>query len=55
MRVMDLLFGKSAGEVEGAHDEMLNEAKLVAIAEENETHSFEIDPAQVRGCAFNMV
>ncbi|KAL0447919.1 UNVERIFIED_CONTAM: General transcription and DNA repair factor IIH helicase subunit XPB1 [Sesamum latifolium] len=39
--------GKSAGEVEGAHDELLNEAELAAAAEEKETHSFEIDPAQV--------
>ncbi|KAK4389262.1 General transcription and DNA repair factor IIH helicase subunit XPB1 [Sesamum angolense] len=39
--------GKSAGEIEGAHDELLNEAELAAAAEEKETHSFEIDPAQV--------
>ncbi|KAK4435380.1 General transcription and DNA repair factor IIH helicase subunit XPB1 [Sesamum alatum] len=39
--------GKSAGEIEGAHDELLNEAELAAVAEEKETHSFEIDPAQV--------
>ncbi|XP_011080928.1 DNA repair helicase XPB1 [Sesamum indicum] len=39
--------GKSAGEIEGAHDELLNEAELAAVAEEKETHSFEIDPSQV--------
>ncbi|KAI3453739.1 hypothetical protein Pfo_010402 [Paulownia fortunei] len=39
--------GKAAGEIEGAHDELLNEAELAAVAEEKETHSFEIDPAQV--------
>ncbi|KAK6137403.1 hypothetical protein DH2020_028875 [Rehmannia glutinosa] len=39
--------GKSAGEIEGQHDELLNEAELAAVAEEKETHSFEIDPAQV--------
>ncbi|KAK6130022.1 hypothetical protein DH2020_036244 [Rehmannia glutinosa] len=38
---------KSAGEIEGAHDELLNKAELAAAAEEKETHSFEIDPAQV--------
>ncbi|KAL0408171.1 UNVERIFIED_CONTAM: General transcription and DNA repair factor IIH helicase subunit XPB1 [Sesamum radiatum] len=36
-----------SGEIEGAHDELLNEAELAAAAEEKETHSFEIDPAQV--------
>ncbi|KAH6777555.1 DNA repair helicase XPB1-like protein [Perilla frutescens var. hirtella] len=39
--------GKSAGEIEGAHGELLNEAELAAAAEEKETHSFEIDPTQV--------
>ncbi|GFP91895.1 DNA repair helicase xpb1 [Phtheirospermum japonicum] len=39
--------GKSAGEIEGAHDELLDEADLAAAAEEKETHAFEIDPAQV--------
>ncbi|CAA3002379.1 DNA repair helicase XPB1 isoform X2 [Olea europaea var. sylvestris] len=39
--------GKSAGEIVGGHDELLNEAQLAAAAEEKETHSFEIDPAQV--------
>ncbi|KAL3833552.1 hypothetical protein ACJIZ3_008288 [Penstemon smallii] len=39
--------GKSAGEIEGVHDELLNEAELAGVAEEKETHSFEIDPAQV--------
>ncbi|KAI5655449.1 hypothetical protein M9H77_32636 [Catharanthus roseus] len=38
---------KSLGEIEGRHDELLNEAELAAAAEEKETHSFEIDPAQV--------
>ncbi|CDP12051.1 unnamed protein product [Coffea canephora] len=38
---------KSMGEIEGRHDELLNEAELAAAAEEKETHSFEIDPAQV--------
>ncbi|KAL6536400.1 General transcription and DNA repair factor IIH helicase subunit xpb1 [Orobanche gracilis] len=37
--------GKSAGEIEGAHDELLDEADLAAAAEEKETHSFEIKPA----------
>ncbi|CAI9756348.1 unnamed protein product [Fraxinus pennsylvanica] len=39
--------GKSAGEIGGGHDELLNEAELAAAAEEKEIHSFEIDPAQV--------
>lgn len=39
--------GKSAGEIEGTHGELLNEAELAAAAEEKETHSFEIDPSQV--------
>lgn len=38
---------KSLGEVEGGHDELLNEAELAAVAEEKETHSFEINPAMV--------
>ena len=38
---------KSKGEIEGRHDELLNEAQLAAVAEEKEAHSFEIDPAQV--------
>lgn len=42
--------GKSAGEIQGTHDELLNEAELAAAAEEKETHSFEIDPAQVSWC-----
>ncbi|XP_038679995.1 general transcription and DNA repair factor IIH helicase subunit XPB1-like isoform X4 [Tripterygium wilfordii] len=37
---------KAAGEI-GTSDELLNEAELAAAAEEKETHSFEIDPAQV--------
>ncbi|XP_075508554.1 general transcription and DNA repair factor IIH helicase/translocase subunit XPB1-like isoform X2 [Primulina tabacum] len=39
--------GKSTGEIEGGHNELLNEVELAAAAEEKETHSFEIDPAQV--------
>lgn len=39
--------GKSAGEIEGTHEELLNEAELAAAAEEKETHAFEIDPTQV--------
>ncbi|KAL7167584.1 hypothetical protein ACSBR2_038109 [Camellia fascicularis] len=38
---------KSVGEIENGHNELLNEAELAAVAEEKETHSFEIDPAQV--------
>ncbi|PWA94807.1 DNA repair helicase [Artemisia annua] len=38
---------KTVGEIEGTHDELLNEAELAAVAEEKEAHSFEIDPAQV--------
>ncbi|KAD3641317.1 hypothetical protein E3N88_30541 [Mikania micrantha] len=38
---------RSTGEIEGTHDELLNEAQLAAAAEEKEAHSFEIDPAQV--------
>lgn len=38
---------KAAGEVEGTHDELLNEAEVAAAAEEKEAHSFEIDPSQV--------
>ncbi|KAK9048472.1 hypothetical protein SSX86_032564, partial [Deinandra increscens subsp. villosa] len=38
---------RSTGEIEGTHDELLNEAQLAAVAEEKEAHSFEIDPAQV--------
>ncbi|XP_020270223.1 DNA repair helicase XPB1 isoform X2 [Asparagus officinalis] len=38
---------KTAGEIEGGHDELLNGVDLAAAAEEKETHSFEIDPAQV--------
>ncbi|KAL8200922.1 hypothetical protein R6Q57_012261 [Mikania cordata] len=38
---------RSIGEIEGTHDELLNEAQLAAAAEEKEAHSFEIDPAQV--------
>ncbi|XP_076891697.1 general transcription and DNA repair factor IIH helicase/translocase subunit XPB1 isoform X3 [Bidens hawaiensis] len=38
---------RSTGELEGTHDELLNEAQLAAVAEEKEAHSFEIDSAQV--------
>ncbi|XP_010934928.1 general transcription and DNA repair factor IIH helicase/translocase subunit XPB1 isoform X2 [Elaeis guineensis] len=38
---------KTAGEIEGGHEELLNGAELAAAAEEKETHSFEIDPSQV--------
>ncbi|XP_028767458.1 general transcription and DNA repair factor IIH helicase subunit XPB1 isoform X2 [Neltuma alba] len=38
---------KTAGEIEGTHDELMNEAEVAAAAEEKETHSFEIDPSQV--------
>ncbi|TKY60647.1 DNA repair helicase XPB1 [Spatholobus suberectus] len=39
---------KAAGEIEGTHDELLNEAEVAAVAEEKEAHSFEIDPSQQR-------
>lgn len=39
---------KTAGEIEGGHDELLNSVDIAAAAaEEKETHAFEIDPAQV--------
>ncbi|XP_015939445.1 general transcription and DNA repair factor IIH helicase subunit XPB1 [Arachis duranensis] len=38
---------KAAGEIEGRHDELLNEAEVAAAAEEKETHAFEINPSQV--------
>ncbi|KAL4570760.1 hypothetical protein LXL04_026422 [Taraxacum kok-saghyz] len=38
---------RSAGEIDGRHEELLTEAQLAAAAEEKEAHSFEIDPAQV--------
>ena len=38
---------KAAGEIEGRHDELMNEAEVAAAAEEKEAHSFEIDPSQV--------
>ncbi|KAJ0913898.1 putative DNA helicase chromatin remodeling SNF2 family [Helianthus annuus] len=38
---------RSIGEIDGTHDELLNEAQLAAAAEEKEAHSFEIDPSQV--------
>ncbi|XP_072995058.1 general transcription and DNA repair factor IIH helicase/translocase subunit XPB1-like [Typha latifolia] len=37
---------KTLGEIEGGHEELYG-AELAAAAEEKETHSFEIDPAQV--------
>ncbi|CAH8390785.1 unnamed protein product [Eruca vesicaria subsp. sativa] len=39
--------GKTSGELEAGPGELLNAAELAAAAEEKETHSFEIDPAQV--------
>ncbi|KAL4186917.1 hypothetical protein AMTRI_Chr09g36580 [Amborella trichopoda] len=38
---------KTMGEIEGGHQELLDEVDVAAAAEEKETHSFEIDPAQV--------
>ncbi|KAM0015543.1 putative DNA helicase chromatin remodeling SNF2 family [Helianthus debilis subsp. tardiflorus] len=38
---------RSMGEIDGTHDELLNEVQLAAAAEEKEAHSFEIDPSQV--------
>ncbi|KAL6961493.1 DNA helicase, partial [Sarracenia purpurea var. burkii] len=38
---------KSMGEIENGHNELLNEVELAAAAEEKETHSFEVDSAQV--------
>ncbi|CAN0841230.1 General transcription and DNA repair factor IIH helicase subunit XPB1 [Linum grandiflorum] len=38
---------KTAGEVGGSHDGLLNQAELAAAAEDKETHSFQIDPSQV--------
>ncbi|KAL3331388.1 hypothetical protein AABB24_034949 [Solanum stoloniferum] len=38
---------KPVNEIEGGHDELINEVDVSAAAEEKETHSFEIDPAQV--------
>ena len=43
---------KTAGEIEGGHEELLNGAELAAAAEEKETHSFEIDPSQVIFCLY---
>ncbi|KAI3726328.1 hypothetical protein L1987_66125 [Smallanthus sonchifolius] len=37
----------SIGEIEGTHDELLNQAQLAGATEEKEAHSFEIDPSQV--------
>lgn len=38
---------KPVNEIEGGHDELINVVDVAAAAEEKETHSFEIDPAQV--------
>lgn len=38
---------KALGEIEGTHDELLNQAEVAAGAEEKEAHAFEIDPSQV--------
>ncbi|KAF6159115.1 hypothetical protein GIB67_032732 [Kingdonia uniflora] len=38
---------KKLEEVEGCHDELLNEIDVAAAAEEKESHAFEIKPAQV--------
>ncbi|KAK4338445.1 hypothetical protein RND71_042932 [Anisodus tanguticus] len=37
---------KPVNEIERGHDELINGVDLAAAAEEKETHSFEIDPAQ---------
>lgn len=34
-------------EIGGGHEDLLNGVDLAVAAEEKETHSFEIDPAQV--------
>ncbi|KAL0662523.1 hypothetical protein Bca4012_099360 [Brassica carinata] len=39
--------GKTSGELEAGPGELLNAAELAAATQEKETHSFEIDPAQV--------
>uniref|UniRef100_A0A7C9DV12 DNA 3'-5' helicase n=1 Tax=Opuntia streptacantha TaxID=393608 RepID=A0A7C9DV12_OPUST len=41
------MIGKGLTEMGSSHDGLLNEAELAAAGEEKETHSFEIDPAQV--------
>lgn len=38
---------KSIGEIGTGHEDLLNGMELAAATEEKETHSFEIDPAQV--------
>ncbi|KAJ4787871.1 DNA repair helicase XPB1 [Rhynchospora pubera] len=43
----EFTISKSMGEGETGHEELLNRMELAAVAEEKETHSFEIDPAQV--------
>lgn len=44
------MVSKALGEIEGGHDELLEGVDLAAATEEKETHSFEIDPAQVAFC-----
>ena len=44
---------RTAGEIEGRHDELLHSVDLAAAAEEKETHAFEIDPAQVLCVLYN--
>ncbi|CAK9141921.1 unnamed protein product [Ilex paraguariensis] len=41
------MISKSMSQIEGGHDQLLKEAELATAAEEKETHSFEIEPAQV--------
>lgn len=43
------------GEIESGHQELLNGVDVAAAAEEKETHSFEIDPAQVRYGLFTSI
>lgn len=43
----EFTISKTAGELGNRHEGLLNEAEAAAAAEERETHSFEIDPAQV--------
>lgn len=35
------------GEIGAGPSDLLNEAELAAVAEEKETHAFEVDPTQV--------
>ncbi|XP_031495189.1 general transcription and DNA repair factor IIH helicase subunit XPB1-like [Nymphaea colorata] len=41
------MVSKALGGIEGGHEELLDAVDLAAATEEKETHSFEIDPAQV--------